>query len=128
MKSLEQYILEKENAEPTLSRKDIKFTIWKAPNVKGKWIKDNNDYLKIEYNLIDNELGIDMQFLLGFKNKSWQMWVGKIGAVSYDETPYCSLETEKFADAIITALDKCEEIVTNVKDDPNNWVQFYIKR
>lgn len=129
MKSLEQFILEKEEENvPALQRSDIKFTIWKGPNQKAKWIENNDDYLKIEYILIDKELGIRIQFLLGFKDNSWHMWSGKIGTVSYDEDPMCSLETDKFADAIIKALDKCEETVKDIKENPDNWVQFYITR
>lgn len=129
MKSLEQFILEKEEEKadvPALNRGDIKFTIWQKPDKKVHWIDNNNDYQKIEYKLNDKEAGIKMQFLLGFKDGSWKLWVGKIGAVSYDDDPYCSFDTDTFRDAIIACLDKCEEIVKDVKENPDNWVQYYI--
>ena len=46
MKSLLQYILESENST---ERGNIKFTIWEAPDKKVKWLNNNKDYEKIEY-------------------------------------------------------------------------------
>ena len=54
-----------------------------------------------------------------------KMWVGKIGAASYDDDPYCKLDTEKFAEAILKACDKIEEFIEKVNTDPLNYIQFY---
>jgi len=126
MKGLVQYILEASKTIPT-ERGKIKFTIWKSPDTKVRWLTDNKSYQKIEYTYEDKEKGISMDFLLGFKDGSWKMWCGKVGAVGYDDDPYCSFETTDFAECIIKALDKVEEMIAAVKEDPNNWVQFYIK-
>jgi len=126
MKSILDYIKEEKNdITANTSRGDIKFTIWKAPDEKVKWLKDNEKYLKIEYKLEDKEDHLSMDFLLGFKDGSWQLWIGKIGSCSYDDDPYCSFKTDKFAEGIVAALDKVEEFVKKVKDDPENYVQFY---
>jgi hypothetical protein len=63
--------------------------------------------------------------LLGFKDNSWRMWIGKIGSTSYDDDPYYDLETKKFAHAIVNALDKVEEFIAKVEEEPENYVQFY---
>ena len=126
MKSLKEYLLEEKNdITATTSRGDIKFTIWKAPDKKVKWLNDNESYLKIEYKLEDKEDGLYIDFLLGYQDNNWKLWVGKIGSCSYDDDPYCSFETKKFAEAIVAALDKVEEFVKKVKDEPENYIQFY---
>lgn len=126
MKSLKDYILEEKNdITATTSRGDIKFTIWKAPDKKVKWLDDNESYLKIEYKLEDKKDGLYIDFLLGFQDDSWKLWIGKIGSCSYDDDPYCSFETKKFAEGIVAALDKVEEFVDKVKEDPENYIQFY---
>jgi len=48
-----------------------------------------------------------------------------MGSVSYDDDPYCSFETKKFSEGIINAIDKVVEIVTNVANEPLNYIQFY---
>ena len=126
MKSLKEYILEEKNdITASTSRGDIKFTIWKAPDKKVKWLNDNESYQKIEYKLEDKEEGLHIDFLLGFKDGSWKIWIGKIGSLSYDDDPYSSFNTKKFSEAIVAALDKVEEFVTKVKDDPDSYIQFY---
>ena len=126
MKSLKEYLLEeKDDITASTSRGDIKFTIWKAPDKKVKWLKDNESYLKIEYKLEDKEEGLYIDFLLGFQDDSWKLWIGKIGSCSYDDDPYCSFDTDKFAEGIVAALDKVEEFVKKVKDDPESYIQFY---
>ena len=50
MKSLLQYILESEN---TTERGNIKFTIWESPEKKVKWLDNNKNYQKIEYQYKD---------------------------------------------------------------------------
>ena len=126
MKSLKVYLLEEKNdITATTSRGDIKFTIWKAPDKKVKWLNDNESYLKIEYKLEDKEDGLYIDFLLGYQDNNWKLWIGKIGSCSYDDDPYCSFETKKFAEAIVAALDKVEEFVKKVKDEPENYIQFY---
>lgn len=128
MKSLINYILEEQNPdkEKTTQRGKIKFTIWEEPDKKIKWLEDNKKYQKIEYKLEDKEKGLSIDFLLGFKDGSWKLWIGKIGSCSYDDDPYCSFETEKFAEGIVAALDKVEEFLKMVEEDPQNYVQYYI--
>jgi len=126
MKSLRDYLLEEKNdITASTSRGDIKFTIWKAPDKKVRWLKDNESYLKIEYKLEDKEEGLYIDFLLGYQEDSWKLWIGKIGSCSYDDDPYCSFETKKFAEGIVAALDKVEEFVAKVKEDPESYIQFY---
>lgn len=126
MKTLKEYLLEEKNdITASTSRGDIKFTIWKAPDKKVRWLNDNESYLKIEYKLEDKEEGLFIDFLLGFQEGSWKLWIGKIGSCSYDDDPYCSFETKKFAEGIVAALDKVEEFVGKVKEDPESYIQFY---
>ena len=126
MKSLKEYLLEEKNdITASTSRGDIKFTIWKAPDKKVRWLNDNESYLKIEYKLEDKEEGLYIDFLLGYQEDSWKLWIGKIGSCSYDDDPYSSMETKKFSEAIVKALDKVEEFVQKVKDDPESYIQFY---
>lgn len=126
MKNLRDYLLEeKGDITASTSRGDIKFTIWKAPDKKVRWLNDNESYLKIEYKLEDKEEGLFIDFLLGFKDGSWKLWIGKIGSCSYDDDPYCSFETKKFSEGIVAALDKVEEFIGKVKDDPESYIQFY---
>ena len=63
MKSLYQYINEKylyegdedkeedknKEDEKTTERGEIKFTIWKAPDKKVTWLKNGENFQKIEY-------------------------------------------------------------------------------
>lgn len=132
MKTLYQYILEasdkkdeEEDKEKLTRRKNIKFTIWESPDVKVKWLEDNDDYQKIEYKYENYDEDIYIDFLLGQQNNIWKLWIGKIGVISYDDDPYCSFETEKFSEAIVLALDKVEEFLQLVKDDPHNYIQYY---
>ncbi len=126
MKSLKEYLLEeKDDITASTQRGDIKFTIWKAPDKKVKWLNDNESYQKIEYKLEDKENNLYIDFLLGYQEDSWKLWIGKIGSCSYDDDPYCTFETEKFAEAIVKALDKVEEFVDKVKEEPDNYIQFY---
>ncbi len=126
MKSLKEYLLEEKNdITASTSRGDIKFTIWKAPDKKVRWLNDNESYLKIEYKLEDKEEGLYIDFLLGYQEDSWKLWIGKIGSCSYDDDPYSSMETKKFSEAIVKALDKVEEFVAKVKEDPESYIQFY---
>ena len=133
MKRLKDYIIEandnnsEEQDESVNRRKDIMFTIWKEPDKKVKWLKDNEKYQKIEYKYEDKSRKMSMSFLLGYdkENDTWKLWVGKIGAITYDDDPLCSLETNKFSQAIIKGLDKIEEYIRKVEDDPSDWIQYY---
>ena len=118
---------EDEEKKELTRRGNIKFTIWKEPDKKVTWINDNDKYQKIEYKYEDKDKDIHIDFLLGFKDKSWKLWIGKIGALSYDDDPYCDFETSSFKEGILAALDKVTEFVDNVEEDPQNWVQFYKK-
>lgn len=133
MKRLKDYIIEandnnsEEQDESVNRRKDIMFTIWKEPDKKVKWLKDNEKYQKIEYKYEDKSRKMSMSFLLGYdkENDTWKLWVGKIGAITYDDDPLCSLETNNFSQAIIKGLDKIEEYIKKVEDDPSDWIQYY---
>jgi len=128
MRSLKSYILKEDDEnKPSDIRKDIKFTIWEEPDKKVNWLSNNEKYQKIEYKFFDKDKHIEIDFLLGFdKNDShWKLWIGKIGAVNYDDDPYYDLSTDKFAEAITSALDKVEEFIDKVKEDPQDWVQYY---
>lgn len=127
MKSIVQYILEKEEA-PQLSRGDIKFTIWEEPDKKVTRLKDNFSYQKIEYKLQNHDDNLSIDFLLGFQEESWKLWIGKIGSCSYDDDPYCSFNTDNFNKAILMALDKIEDFIVQVTNDKENYVQYYIQK
>ncbi|MBO5004467.1 MAG: hypothetical protein J6D03_04315 [Clostridia bacterium] len=133
MKSLKDYINEqfineddKKDDKKSLERGEIKFTIWKAPDKKVTWLEDNEKFQKIEYVYQNEDKTIEIDFLLGTQNREWKLWVGKIGATSYDDDPYCSFKTTKFAEAVVDCLDKVQEMIQDVKDNPDNWIQFYV--
>jgi len=129
MKSLQDYIKEeKDDISSEIQRGDIKFTIWEEPDKKVVTLKDNEHFQKIEYKYNDKESNISIDFLLGFQENSWKLWIGKIGSCSYDDDPYCSFDTDNFKKAIVLCLDKVEEFIKLVKDEPDNYVQFYIHR
>lgn len=141
MKSFKDYILEaeediesgetnneeKDSKEKTTQRGNIKFTIWKEPDKKVTWLNDNEPYQKIEYKYEDKDKHISIHFLLGYvkEKDTWELWIGKIGAISYDDDPYCDLKCDEFSSAIIAALDKVEEFIKEVEEEPENWVQYY---
>ena len=133
MKRLIDYILEaddkkednKEKKQLPIERKDIIFSVWESPDKKVQELKHNEAYQKIEYKLEDKKSGLSIDFLLGFKDKSWHLWVGKIGSCSYDDDPYKDLKTEDFKKAIITSLDIIEEFIEKVQEEPSDYVQFY---
>ena len=126
MKNLKSYILEANDKNST-QRGNIKYIIWLSPDKKVTWLKDNQPYQKIEYKHEDNDKNIFIDLLLGYvdEQKTWKLWIGKIGSLSYDDDPYCDLETDKFAEAIVKSLDKTEEFIKEVESDPQNWVQYY---
>ena len=106
-------------------RGNIKFTIWEEPKKKVNWLDDNQKYQKIEYQYRDKEKNIDIDFLLGFQDNTWKLWIGKIGAITYDDDPWCDFKTNKFSEGIAAALDNVEEFMDDVEENPDNWVQFY---
>ena len=108
-------------------RAEIKFKIWKDGGELSDWITDKDGYQKIEYVYKDKEKGITIDFLLGRKDGSWFIWAGKDGAVNYDDQPYKDLETPYFRDAIMNSLDKIQELIKDVKENPDNWAQYYNK-
>lgn len=134
MNSLKDYLYKKvfeesetdtEKDEKTTQRGKIKFTIWEEPEKKVNWLEDNQKYQKIEYKLEDQENKLSIDFLLGFQDGSWKLWIGKIGSCSYDDDPYCSFDTDKFSEGIVAALDKVQEFLDKVEEDPTNYVQYY---
>ena len=108
-------------------RAEIKFKIWKDGGELANWITDKDGYQKIEYVYKDKEKGIIIDFLLGRKDGSWFIWAGKDGAVNYDDQPYKDLKTPYFKDAIMNSLDEIQELIKDVKENPDNWAQYYNK-
>ena len=108
-------------------RAEIKFKIWKDGGELADWITDKDGYQKIEYVYKDKEKGITIDFLLGRKDGSWFVWAGKDGAVNYDDQPYKDLKTPYFKDAILNSLDEIQELIKDVKENPDNWAQYYVK-
>ena len=113
--------------EKTTERGKIKYTIWIKPDKKVNWLEEGQNYQKIEYKHIDKKKNIYIDFLLGYveEEKTWKLWIGKIGSLSYEDDPYCDLETGKFAEAIVKSLDKTQDFLQEVEDEPENWIQFY---
>ena len=108
-------------------RAEIKFKIWKDGGELANWITDKDGYQKIEYVYKNKEKGITIDFLLGRKDGSWFVWAGKDGAVNYDDQPYKDLKTPYFKDAIMNSLDEIQELIKDVKENPDNWAQYYNK-
>lgn len=138
MKTWKQYIYEgddkpkqkddkddKNQITPNITRSDVQFTIWEEPEKKVTKLKNNNAYQKIEYKLIDKDEHLSIDFLLGFQDNMWKMWIGKIGSCSYDDDFYCKFETDNFDVAVSEAIEKIIEFVEKVQDDPNNYIQYY---
>ena len=116
---------EDEEKEKLKLKKNIKFNVWKEPKKKIDRLHDNKSYQKIEYKFKDTDKKINIHFLLGHQDDGWKLWAGVIGVVSYDDDPYCDLDAKNFKDAILNSLDKIINFIQEVKDDPENWVQFY---
>ena len=114
--------------EKTTERGKIKYTIWIKPDKKVNWLEEGQNYQKIEYKHMDKKKNIYIDFLLGYveEEKTWKLWIGKIGATSYADDPWCSFDTKDFAEAINKCLDKVEEFIADVYDNPDKWVQFYV--
>ena len=116
---------DKPSDEELVRRGNIKFTIWEEPKKKVTWIANNEKYQKIEYQYRDKKKNVYIDFLLGYQDGTWKLWIGKIGAISYDDDPWCDFKTDKFSEGIVLALDKVEEFIDDVEENPDNWVQFY---
>lgn len=127
MNDLVKYI--KESKEDTKIRSKIIFTIWEAPSKKVSELKTNDSYQKIEckYKENEDEIGLMVSFLLGYKDDSWQLWAGKPGVVTYLDDSYVNLEETDFYKAVNKAVDKCIELIKEIKKEPNKWVQYYIE-
>lgn len=136
MKSLQDYINNRylteddgdDNDNKDSIRSQIQFTVWQEPDKKVTNLENNDKYQKIEYKHEDKDKGISIDFLLGYQDGSWKLWVGKIGSCSYDDDPYYSFNTDNFKRAIVMSLDKIEEFVLNVQDDQDNYIQYYIHK
>lgn len=111
-------------------RSDIKFKIYTEPDKQVDDLKEGEKYLKIEYVYKEKKAGIEMDFLIGRPdtNSDWQLYVGKLGATTYDDDPYKSLETKELSKAINTAVDEAIELIKKVKEEKDEYVQFYIHR
>lgn len=116
---------EEEEKKRTELRANVKFTIWKESKQQVDWLDNNEAYQKLEYKYINKDKQIQIHFLLGFKNGTWQLWIGKIGAVGYDDDPYYDLKKKDFKDGLLAAVDKTCDFIEEVENDPENWVQFY---
>ena len=125
MKSLEQFILEKEKSD----RSKIVFTIYDENGKVISDIKNDQPYQKINCVYQDGEdwdEKLAIEFLIGFKDGTWQLWAGKPGIVTYADDPYKDLKEDKFINALPFAIDEAEKFVETVKKKPNDWVQFYV--
>ena len=133
MKDLKTYLLGSYEAEdePNLDAadagSDADNSSEEKPDKKVTWLTNNEKFQKIEYKYEDKEKDIYIDFLLGFQDNSWKLWIGKIGAISYDDDPWCDFRTSSFKKAILAALDKVVEFIDDVEEDPQNWIQFYKK-
>lgn len=126
MKSIVNYIIEKSEEENKIDfRKDIIFTIWESPGKKITELERNNKYQKIEYKFIDYKKNLYIDFLLGYKNDSWQLWIGRIGGCYYSDTPYKDLKTNNFKQAIILAVDEINDFLNDACDHPYDYIQYY---
>ena len=126
MKTLKQYI--QTINEKKGDRAKLIFTIWETPEKKVTKLSSNTAYQKIECKYAekpDDPYTLQISFLLGFKNDYWKLWAGKPGVVTYSDDPYCNLKEVEFSPALLKALDKCEELIDDIKDHPSNWPQFY---
>ena len=129
MKALIQYIKEAQDGDDAKLRSKIMFTIWEAPDKKVTTLASNTSYQKIECKYEESPdayKGVKISFLLGFKDNAWQLWAGKIGVSSYEDDPWVNLEETDFYKAVSAAVDKCVELIKQVKDEPNNWMQYYV--
>lgn len=131
--NINDYVLKNINEEEDKSKEyveksDICFDIWQEVGVRTNWLKDNFSYNKIEYKFIDKKKGIEIDFLLGYRNGTWHLWIGKIGIINYELQPYVDLCTPIFSRAIILSLDKIQDFVKQVYTDKDNWVDYYINR
>lgn len=110
-------------------RGKIRYTIWETPEKKVTTLKSNKDYYKIEYKLRNKEDKLFIHFLLGFdeKDKSWKLWMGKIGYTNYDDEPYCSLKTDDFKTAILKASEETEKLIGKIYQDPEEYARFFKK-
>ena len=110
-------------------RAAIKFTIWEAPGKRVDKLSTNNAYQKIECKYAekpDSPGGIKVDFLLGYNEDGWCLWAGKPGVVTYLDDPYKCLEEQDFYNAVNVAVDKCVELIKQIKKQPYNWVQYYV--
>lgn len=132
MRTLRDYINHhiNESSDDTKIRANIKFTIWEAPDKKVTRLKSNEEYLRISYQFKDSKKGIEIEFLLGYlsDDRTWNLYIGKFGGVSYDDDPYLCLETSDFNDAIVKSLDKIEEFIKKVQEDQENYLKFYLHK
>lgn len=105
---------------------DVKFTIWEAPSKQVDWLKDEDKYLKIEYIYNNKEKDIIIDFLLGKKDGTWQLYAGKKGSVSYDDDSMKDLKKDNFKDGILAAIEFVTDFIKKVEDNPDDWDQFYV--
>lgn len=130
MKKLSNFLLEEQDAtkDPKMDIiPDIKWTIWDSD--QNRIYNVNNvcsNYNKIEYLYIDKKKNIKIQFLMGLRDHTWRLWVGKIGGTYYADEPYCDLKTGNFKLAIIKSLDKVATFVLNVKNNPDSYQNYYL--
>lgn len=119
----------KEDADAKM-RSDVKFKIFTAPDKQVDDLREGEKYLKIEYVYRNKKKGIEIDFLIGRKDdaEDWQLYTGKVGSASYDDDPYKSLETQELPTAINNAVAEAIDLIKEVEEDPDNWLQFYIHR
>lgn len=125
MKSLTEYIKINENGITPEMKANVKFIIWDEFGNKLDY-SDDPKYQKIEYKFVDKIKNIEIDFLLGKTEKTWKLWVGKIGAVHYSDRPYKDLKKSNFKDALLKAIDIVVDFIDKVKKDNYNYIQYYV--
>lgn len=136
MKSLGQFVNEAdEQAEAQKITDGVRFNIW-VDDQRVSWLPKDGRFSKIEYKYEsdpDAHQGIKVSFLIGKATDdmlrpsgNWQLWHGKPGVVSYSDDPNVDLETNDFTQAILRACDKVAELVSDIKTNQSNWVQYYV--
>lgn len=125
MRSILQYLVEKSDEESLDFKKDIVFSIWESPGKKVQHLEGNTKYQKIEYKFINYKKNLYIDFLLGYKNDSWQLWIGRIGGCYYSDSPYKNLKTSNFDEAVIKAVDEINDFIIQACQNPYDFIQYY---
>lgn len=115
-----------QNDDAIKKETEVKFKIWESPHKQIDWLNNEDKYLKIEYIYDDKEKDIIIDFLLGKKDGTWQLYAGKKGSVSYDDDPMKDLKKTTFKEGLLAAIKFVTDFIKKVEDSPDDWNQFYV--